>query len=831
MGHPAPAALTAPPHGGRTWPTVALVLATAVVYFAAAKLGLTMAFLAEQVTPVWPPTGIALAAVLLFGSRVWPGIALGALTANLTASEPVLTACGIAAGNTLEALIAAGLLRRTGFRPALGRLRDVRALVVYGAAVSTTVSATIGVTSLCAGGLHAWSAFPPLWSVWWLGDAMGDLVMAPVLLVWTHARRARPRPARLAEAAVLAGGAIVVTVLVFVGTFSADLAAYPVQYLIFPFVIWAAVRFRQPGATATAFLVSAIAIWSTVNGYGPFRMGSLNESLVMLQLFLAVVAVTGLLLGAVITERDVAQHRHALDYAQLGQSEQRLRLALDAARLGVWDWNILTGEVKWTDNLEPIHGLAPGTFQGTMDGFQALIHAEDRARVDAAIRSAIEGRGGYEIEFRIRWPDGSVHWIAATGRVLHDDGGRAGRMLGTGMDITERKRLEEELRQRARELADADQRKDEFLAMLAHELRNPLAPLRNALHLLRLDVPGRERFVEIADRQLTHLVRLVDDLLDVSRITQGKITLRREHVLLADVAARAVEMMRAVIDARGHNLTVSLPGEPVRLVADPARLAQVIGNLLGNAVKYTPPGGSIWLTAERAGGEVVIRVRDTGVGLAPELIPHVFDLFVQGDASLDRTRGGLGIGLTLVRRLVELHGGRVAARSAGLGQGSEFVVHLPALPAQLAPTVAPEAVGPATPGGRRLKVLIVEDNQDAAESLALVLDLWGHDARVVFDGAAALDVAEQYLPDVIISDLGLPGMDGYQLARQLREHPTFGRAVLIALSGYGQEEDKRRALDAGFDHHFVKPPNLAELSELLGRVVVREAEGRSRTLH
>jgi two-component system CheB/CheR fusion protein len=301
--------------------------------------------------------------------------------------------------------------------------------------------------------------------------------------------------------------------------------------------------------------------------------------------------------------------------------------------------------------------------------------------------------------------------------------------------------------------------------------------------------------------------------------------------VLAEVAARAVEMMRAVIDARGHNLTVSLPAEPVRLVADPARLAQVIGNLLGNAVKYTPPGGSIWLTAERIAGEVVIRVRDTGVGLAPELIPHVFDLFVQGDTSLDRTRGGLGIGLTLVRRLVELHGGRVSVRSAGVGQGSEFIVRLPALPPQLPEPAAVETSPAAVAGGRKLKVLIVEDNQDAAESLALVLDLWGHDSRVVFDGAAALEVAEQYVPDVIISDLGLPGMDGYQLAGHLREHPRFGRAVLIALSGYGQEEDKRRALDAGFDHHFVKPPDLAELAELLGRVVVREAEGRPGTLH
>jgi two-component system CheB/CheR fusion protein len=825
MEHPAPVAARA----GRA---AVAVIATAVVYFAAAKIGLSMAFLAEQVTPVWPPSGIALSAVLLLGTRVWPGIALGALAANLTANEPLLTAVGIAAGNTLEALVAARLMRYAGFRPSLERLRDVRALLVYGAAVSTAVSATIGVLSLWMGGVHPGTVLPALWSLWWLGDAMGDLVVAPVLLVWTRLPRPRLRPSRLVEGSLLALAAVAISLVVFVGTLHTDLAAYPVQYLIFPFVIVAAVRFRQPGATATAFVVSAIAIWSTVHGHGPFLMGSLNESLVMLQLFLAVVAVTGLLLGAAITERDVAQRRHVLDYAQLDESERRLRLALDAARLGVWDWDLVTGTIKWTENLEPIHGLPRGAFTGTIDAFQALVHEEDRARVDEAIRSAIAGPDGYEIEFRNVWPDASVHWIAATGRVLRDGAGRAVRMLGTAMDVTGRKQLEEELRRRAHELANADRRKDEFLAMLAHELRNPLAPLRNALHLLRRDVGARERFIEIADRQLTHLVRLVDDLLDVSRITQGKITLRQEPVVLADVAARAVEMMRGVIDARGHNLTVSLPAEPIRLVADPARLAQVIGNLLGNAVKYTPPGGSIWLTAERVADEVVIRVRDTGVGLAPDLLPHIFDLFVQGDTSLDRTRGGLGIGLTLVRRLVEMHGGRVAVRSPGLGQGSEFMVQLPALPPQLPEAPAAEATEAAPAGGaRKLKVLIVEDNQDAAESLALVLDLWGYESRVVFDGVAALEAAEQYVPDVIISDLGLPGMDGYQLAGRLREHPRFGRAVLIALSGYGQDEDKRRALDAGFDHHFVKPPDLTELSELLGRVVVREGEGRPRTLH
>jgi CheY-like chemotaxis protein/nitrogen-specific signal transduction histidine kinase len=429
-------------------------------------------------------------------------------------------------------------------------------------------------------------------------------------------------------------------------------------------------------------------------------------------------------------------------------------------------------------------------------------------------------------------PDGRVRWMAGEGQVFCDDHGRAKLMMGVGTDVTDRKDLEAQLRARASELADADRRKDEFLAMLAHELRNPLAPLANALHLLGHDEADRERLTEMAERQVRHLVRLVDDLLDVSRITQGKIVLRKEPVALADVATRALEMLREALDARGLHVTVSLPPRPVRLEADGARLAQVIANLLSNAAKFTAPGGSVWLTAEALEAEVVIRVRDTGVGLASELLPHVFDLFVQGDASLDRTRGGLGIGLTLVRRLVEMHGGRVEARSAGVGHGSEFLIYLPTVPGALADMVE-EGRRQGAPARRTtgLRVLIVEDNADAAESLALVLRTWGHEIEVAYDALAALEVAERLTPDVIISDVGLPGMNGYDLARRLREHPTFGRAVLIALSGYARDDDKRQALAAGFDHHLVKPPDLDNLAELLGRVAASAAESRPRTLH
>jgi PAS domain S-box-containing protein len=804
---------------GRT----ALVIATtAAVYVSAAEIGLSLASLAVQVSPVWPPTGIALAATVLLGARrTWPGIAIGAFIANLTAHEPVGTALGIATGNTLEAVVGAWLLASARVRPALARLRDALGLVVLVAAASTTLSATIGVVALCAGGVQPWDVAGRLWWTWWVGDALGALVVAPMLLVWLTPQPAPAPPKRRLEAAALVLATLVAGGAVFMIHRDPPFAVYPLHYAMFPLVIMAALRLGQRGTATVTFLASVLAIWGTINGIGPFAaMPTRHESLVMVQLFTAVIAVTGLVLGAAITERDVARRRGARDFVTLEQSEERLRLALDAGRMGVWDWNIVTNEVEWSENLEDIHGLARGTFGGTLESFRALVHPDDRERVGRAIEEAVQSRTGYHAEFRSLRADGSVGWISARGRVFSDASGRAVRMIGVGMDVTERRRLADELEARARELAGADRRKDEFLAMLAHELRNPLAPLSAALGLLRNPGGDRERVLAIADRQTQQLARLVDDLLDASRITQGKIALRSEVVSLADVVARAIEASKPAIEARGQVFRVDLPPEPVRLQADPVRLAQVIANLLDNAAKYTPDGGFVGLSAERDGDEIVLHVRDTGAGLAPELLPNVFDLFVQGDRSLDRPHGGLGIGLTIVKRLVELHGGRVEARSAGAGTGSEFVVRLPAMPAVAGATLAPrdDAARPSAPPNAALKVLVVEDNRDAAEVLATVVGLWGHEVRTVFDAPAALHVLDGWKPDVILSDLGLPRMDGYELARRLRE-PTAGcGAILIALSGYGRDEDKRAARDAGFDHHFVKPPDLTMLADLLEQI-------------
>jgi signal transduction histidine kinase/ActR/RegA family two-component response regulator len=368
-------------------------------------------------------------------------------------------------------------------------------------------------------------------------------------------------------------------------------------------------------------------------------------------------------------------------------------------------------------------------------------------------------------------------------------------------------------------LQDADRRKDEFLATLAHELRNPLAPIRNSLQILkmpRLDAGAVQQTRDLMERQVHHLVRLVDDLLDVSRVMRGKIELRRERLELASVVARAVETAQPMIDAQGHRFDVSVADESLLVDADPVRLAQAIGNLLTNAAKYTEMNGHIGLTAESNGNQAILHIHDNGIGIAPDMLPHIFELFVQADNASTKAQGGLGIGLTLVKNLVGMHGGEVEAHSAGLGKGSEFIIRLPLVveerkgAAENKPGKQRRSV---VPSGHRL--LVVDDNQDAATSLAMLLRLYGHEVRIAHDGPAALEIAKSYEPEMIFLDIGMPGMDGYEVARQLRQTAGLEKIVLAALTGWGQAEDRRRTAEAGFDHHLVKPPEPQVLENLL----------------
>lgn len=372
------------------------------------------------------------------------------------------------------------------------------------------------------------------------------------------------------------------------------------------------------------------------------------------------------------------------------------------------------------------------------------------------------------------------------------------------------------LRERAEELAEANRHKDEFLATLAHELRNPLAPIRNAVQYLGME-GLTERDVKTArdviSRQVAVMVRLIDDLLDVSRISRNKLDIRKQRVELASVVESAIESSRPLIQQCGHELTIRLPPETVALDADPVRLAQVFLNLLNNAAKYTKRGGHIWLTADREGSDAVVSVRDNGIGIPSDMLPHIFEMFTQVDRSLERSQGGLGVGLTLVRRLLDLHDGTIEARSDGPDQGSEFVVRLPLIPPPLEPP--PVSDGPRAASLRCSRILVVDDNKDSADSLGMLLRLKGNEIRTAYDGIEAVNLAETFHPELVLLDIGLPKLNGYEVARRIRQQSWGRNMILVALTGWGQDEDRRRSQEAGFNFHVVKPVELAAFEKLL----------------
>jgi signal transduction histidine kinase/ActR/RegA family two-component response regulator len=397
--------------------------------------------------------------------------------------------------------------------------------------------------------------------------------------------------------------------------------------------------------------------------------------------------------------------------------------------------------------------------------------------------------------------------------------------------VEEVKQSQQRLQAHADALQEADRRKNEFMAMLAHELRNPLAPVRNALHILRLKAspdPELHWAREVIERQTQHMARMVDDLFDVSRIARGKVKLDKEPVDLASVVNRAIEEVRPIVDARKHQFTVAIPPDPIWLEADPQRLTQVLVNLLVNAAKYTNVGGQIFLTVERQSDDVLLKVRDTGIGIPADLLPRIFEPFTQEEQSVDRVQTGLGIGLALVRSLVDLHGGRVQAFSAGRGQGSEFVVHLPLL--KVIPATSGEGkTPPSTSAVSPRRILVVDDNHDAANSLALLLTLMGHNVQTAPDGPSSLELAQTYRPEIILLDIGMPRMDGLEVARRLRQDLGLKDVLLVALTGYGQDQDRRRSHEAGFDIHLIKPVDIDHLHTLLQKPVQLADESKPET--
>jgi PAS domain S-box-containing protein len=504
---------------------------------------------------------------------------------------------------------------------------------------------------------------------------------------------------------------------------------------------------------------------------------------------------------------------------ELRDHQERLERAQHAGRIGTFDWNIRTDAVKWSRLEEEIFGLPRGTFGGKYESFLQMVHPEDREQTAAECRRVIDEGSELEMSFRILRPDGQVRWISAQGKVERDGDGRPLRMVGVNIDITERRNAEIALR-------EADRRKDEFLAILAHELRNPLAPLRSGLDILQVvgsQTPEMESIRLVMDRQLKHMVRLIDDLLDISRISRHKLALRLERLSIQNVIASAVELVRPAIEDSEQQLHVSLPDEAIYLQGDFTRLSQVFGNLLSNSAKFTPSGGSITVSAEAAEENVIVRIRDTGIGIPAESLPRIFEMFSQVDRSLERTSGGLGIGLALVKALVEMHGGQVRARSDGPHRGTEFEIRLPRDLAAQPALPTPSENG--SPNVQPCRILIVDDNHDAGQCLALMLNLQGHQTRFAQDGLAGLDIAESYRPDLIFLDIGMPKFNGYDVARRIRQQAWGSSIRLVALTGWGQEEDRRKSQAAGFDAHLVKPVDRATLAKVVADLSSAQANG------
>ncbi|MGZ5056234.1 MAG: hybrid sensor histidine kinase/response regulator, partial [Methylobacter sp.] len=485
-------------------------------------------------------------------------------------------------------------------------------------------------------------------------------------------------------------------------------------------------------------------------------------------------------------------------------------------------------------------------------GWGNAVHPEDRSRVMTSWQQAVATGSIFNLEYRLYRHDGQYRHVADRGVPVLEADGTTREWVGTCTDITERKLAEEALQksheelevhvqQRTSELArtnealsneivertrmeqalrENDRHKDEFLAMLAHELRNPLAPILHALHVLKKHDHSDPTLAwghSLIERQINHTARLLDDLLDVARIIQGKIRLKMDHCDLTQIIMHAVENCRPLIEARKHRLVLSVPDEPRWLNGDATRLEQIITNLLNNAAKYTNEGGKITLSVMRAGNYALVRIEDTGVGISPDLLTHVFDLFTQADRSLAHSQGGLGLGLTLVRQLVEMHDGSVTAASDGIGHGSTFTVQLPLLPVAQSAIEAVQTVPPVPPKSQSamLRIMVVDDYADAAESLSILLQMEGHEVRTAQCGLQAIELAQEFRPQIALLDIGLPGLNGYEVANRLRALPETQETLLIALTGYGQTEDRNRSQMAGFDHHLLKPVNFEILSGLL----------------
>jgi PAS domain S-box-containing protein len=774
-----------------------------VLYFLTGKLGLHFALIHPSASAIWAPSGLAFTACLLLGSWIWPAIWAGAFLVNATNCGSIATSAAIAIGNTAEALIGAYLVRYFAHGlDAFDRAADTFRFVFLAAVLSTTVSATIGVTGLCIGGYASWAKYGWIWFTWWTGDTTGDLIVAPLLILWARSPRMDWERRKITEAFVLIGVLMLTAGVVFGGLLPSWGLQYPYAFLCIPVLLWVAFRFGPRDTATVMFLLSIAAIAGTTSGVGPFSQERRNEALLLVQTFVAVAGTSHLVVAIEVAERRRLDQARARLVAVVESSDDAIIAITPEGR--ITDWNA---------GAERLYGFFTSEAIGNP---VSIIIPADRISESAYLLARIQnGKAIAPFEtVRLR-KDGRRTDVSLSMSPVKDGEGRIIGASKIARDITRLKQARQErealLRSEhmAREAAEAANRaKDEFLAMLGHELRNPLHAILLGTRLLQ-NPNSLEKARDIITRQGKHMTRLIDDLLDAARVTNGRIVLNRRPLDLAQLVAECFSSLRETGQFERHTIETNF--ESVWVEGDSDRLSQVVVNLLSNAVKYTPSAGKIWVRV-KADKEAVIEVQDNGAGIASEFLPCIFDLFTRGEFGLERSPAGLGIGLTLVQRIAELHKGRAEAVSDGPGRGSTFTVRLPRIAAPQLHAQDHDGLNQSF-GPRR--ILLIEDNDDARESLRALLEDSGHEVYAVGDGLAGVEKALEVKPAVVLIDLGLPGLDGYEVAARIRSTPACRAAILIALTGYGQSDYRTKAENAGFHGYVVKPVDVATLERVI----------------
>jgi PAS domain S-box-containing protein len=673
-------------------PSIGLSLLIAIVYFAGAELGLSLASIHENVTPVWPPTGIAIASLLIFGLRVWPGVFLGALAANILTSLPIASTFGIAVGNTLEAIVAWSLLRRAkGWRKSFDSVGDVLTFVVYAAVLAPLASATIGSLSVCFGDPKQWADFWTLWLTWWMGDGFGALIVSPLLLSWSMSRSIDRE--NIPEIAGLFVLLLIVVLIIFAGWFPGPVKTYPLAYLCLPCLLWAALRFDQRIVTAAILLMAGVAVWGAKHGYGPFVQPSRNVTLLLLISFVGLSSLMTLLVASVTTERQKAEAEKWKLGSEVELHRRRVEDIVSHVPGVVWEaWgkpDAANQRIDFVSNhVEKMLGYSKEEWLSTPNFWLTIVHPDDKERA-AAEAAAIfaSGKGGTS---RFRWlhKDGHEIWVEGQSIVVCDESGPVG-MRGVTMDITaaveaeiERAELLERESHARQQAEEASRLKEEFLATVSHELRTPLNAVvgwSRLLHSGQLDADGVRHAVEVIERNAASQRQIIEDLLDVSRIVSGKLRISTQPVDLLLIIHAAIDAVQPAAEAKEIAIATHVAAPDAIVRADSERLQQVFWNLLANAVKFTPAGGTVDVYLERNGSLAEIRIEDSGPGVPAEFLPRIFERFSQADGSSTREHGGLGLGLAIVRHLVELHGGTVSAANREAGGGAVLIVGLPVL--------------------------------------------------------------------------------------------------------------------------------------------------------